>query len=54
MIYEVQIWTVAEDEGEEPCETEMVESQEFSDISAARVCAWDAMEEGFFTRLWRR
>lgn len=52
MIFAVEIWTVAEGADEEPCETECIETREFKDIDCARACAWDAMEEGFFTRLW--
>lgn len=48
----VEAWTIPG--GEEPCEEEMVESQEFDLLSDATAWCLDRMEEGYQTRLYRR
>lgn len=51
MIYRVEVWQFSSDE--EPCEEEMINSHEFESQHEAMTWAWDRMEEGFQTRLYR-
>ena len=54
MKYSVEVWTFPTDGDEEPVEQEMVEETEFEREFLAMAWAWKKMNEGFFTRMWRR
>ncbi len=54
MLISVEAWTINDPNDEEPCDTEMVASEDFSDMEDARHWAWDRLEEGFYVRIWRR
>jgi hypothetical protein len=52
--FAVEVWTVHDPSSEEPCDTELVDCKTFGSIETASEWAWIKMEEGFFTRMWRR
>jgi hypothetical protein len=52
--YAIEAWTFPTDGDEEPCEQELVKTEEFTNLWQAQSHAWDWMEEGFFVRMWRR
>ena len=54
MVFAVESWTVPTEGDEEPCDTEMVVAREFASEGEAMRWAWERMEEGFFTRMFRR
>ncbi len=54
MKFFIEVWTVPTPDDEEPCELDMIEGKEFTDSTEAMCYAWDRMEEGYFTKLWRR
>lgn len=52
--FRVECWTLNFPDNEEPCENEIVEEKDFSDVNEAMLWAWNKQEEGFFVRMFRR
>lgn len=54
MVYAVEVWTIYSPDDEEAQPTEIVDCQEFESLDEAKDWAWERMEEGYYTRMWRR
>lgn len=54
MVFGVEAWTIPDADDEEPCEKELVESEEFRSEEEATRWAWERLEEGYWVRMSRR